>query len=217
MTEQQAAESREGAADPAAIYRLDASDPQGRLVDRAGLTPGDIAQIDRLMGAMGRLNGVERDLAEQSQRYMRLNATDMRAIHFLVVAAHRGEAVTPGALARHLGIASASTTKLLDRLEAAGHITRTPHPTDRRSQAVRVTPGTHETAMNTVGRVQARRYGAAADLTPQEREVVIRFLDATATALAGSGGLDADGAAAADAGGDVAPAGPGRHVDGPVT
>lgn len=167
----------------ASIYRLDASDPQARLVDRAGLTPADVAQVDRVMAAMGRLNDVGRRLAEQSQQYMRLNATDMRAIHFLVVAAHRGEAVTPGALARHLGIASASTTKLLDRLEAGGHITRRLHPTDRRSQAIEVTPQTHEAAMNTVGRVQARRYGAAADHVPDEREVVIRFLDATAAAL----------------------------------
>lgn len=195
----------------ASIYRLDASDPHGRLVDRTGLTAADIAQIDRLMAAVGRLNDVERRLADQAQQYMRLNATDMRAIHFLVVAAHRDEAVTPGALARHLGIASASTTKLLDRLEAGGHITRTAHPTDRRSQAVRVTPRTMEAATTTVGRVQSRRYGAAADLTPDERETVIRFLDATAAALAGPE-TDASGSV----GGRHRGGGRGRQMDGPV-
>ncbi|GGC79389.1 MarR family transcriptional regulator [Tersicoccus solisilvae] len=168
-----------------ALYRLDASDPHGRLVDRSGLRPEDIAQIDRLMKAMGRLSDVERRMGEEAQRYMRLNETDMRALYFLIVAANRGADVTPSMLSRHLGIASASTTKMLDRLEAAGHVTRHRHPTDRRSVAIRISPQTHETAMNTVGPLQARRYGAAAELTPREREIVIRFLDATAAALTG--------------------------------
>ncbi|OMH23265.1 hypothetical protein BKD30_12990 [Tersicoccus phoenicis] len=185
MAQQESADSGTTPDAWGSLYDLDASDPHGRLVERAGLGDADIAQINRLMAAVGRLNDVERALAEQSQQYMRLNATDMRAIHFLIVAEHRHEAVTPGALARHLGIASASTTKLLDRLETGGHITRAAHPTDRRSQAVRVTARTHEAAMNTVGRVHSRRFGPAAELTPEEREVVIGFLDATAAALAG--------------------------------
>jgi hypothetical protein len=38
-----------------------------------------------------------------------------------------------------LGISTASTTNLLDRLTASGRLTRSPHPRDRRSLVVRAT------------------------------------------------------------------------------
>lgn len=50
------------------------------------------------------------------------------------------------------------------------------HPVDRRAFAIEVTPDTEASAMQTVGRQQARRFHAAARLTAEEREVVIRFL-----------------------------------------
>jgi len=129
-----------------------------------------------VMAALGRLREAEDRLSEASLRYMRLNRTDMRALHFLIVAMHSKTIVTPGALAAHLRISTASTTKLLDRLERGGHISRSAHPTDRRALAIAITPETHEAAMQTVGKQQARRFYAAARLTTQEREVVARFL-----------------------------------------
>ena len=84
--------------------------------------------------------------------------------------------VTAGHLASHLGISTASTTKLLDRLQSGGHITRNPHPTDRRALQISVTPETRRSAHETVGRHHARRYHTAARLTPAERDIVIRFL-----------------------------------------
>lgn len=159
------------------IYDLDASDPAQLLIDRAGMSAEDIAQIGRLMGAIGRLRDAEQHLTDASLRYMKLNQTDMRALHYLIVCAHSGTIATPGAIAVHLGISSASTTKLLDRLEAGAHITRSPHPSDRRALAITITPETHEAAMNTVGRQQAKRFHAAARLSTAEREIVIRFIE----------------------------------------
>lgn len=159
------------------LYDLDASDPDRRLVDRGDMSDADIRQISDLMGALGRVRDAEQRLSDASLRFMRLNQTDMRALHFLIVCEHRGTIATPGAIADHLGISSASTTKLLDRLERGGHITRAPHPTDRRALAITVAPETRESAMSTVGRQHAKRFHAAARLTPAEREVVIRFLD----------------------------------------
>ncbi|KIP53302.1 MarR family winged helix-turn-helix transcriptional regulator [Leucobacter komagatae] len=159
------------------IYDLDSSDPDGRLVDRGGLDQAHVQQIGLLMGALGRLRNAEQELSDASLKYMKLNETDMRALHFLIVLGNRSEIATPGAIAGHLKISSASTTKLLDRLERGGHIQRRPHPTDRRALAISITPETHEAAMNTVGKQHAKRFHAAARLTPEEREVVIRFLD----------------------------------------
>jgi len=160
----------------AAIYDVDASDPRSSLIDRSGVAPEDLRQIAVLMSALGELRDAEQKLSLASRRYMRLNDTDMRALHYLIVCANRGVTATPGGIASHLGISTASTTKLLDRLEKGGHIRRSPHPTDRRALAISITAETRQAAMETVGRQQAKRFYSAARLTPQERDVVIRFL-----------------------------------------
>lgn len=158
------------------IYDVDSSDPQSQLIDRSTMDASDVAQIGALMAALGALREAEQQLSDASLRYMKLNQTDMRALHYLIVSANRGAIATPGAIATHLKISTASTTKLLDRLERAGHITRQPHPTDRRALAISITSSTQTAAMNTVGRQQAKRFHAAARLTTAERDVVIRFL-----------------------------------------
>ena len=117
------------------LYDVDASDPRSELVDRSGLPAADVAQIGRLMRAFSHLREVESAASEASQRYMKLSAQDMRAVHYLIVAQNQGELVTPGMLASHLRISAASTTKLLNRLEKGGHIVRQVHPTDRRGDA----------------------------------------------------------------------------------
>lgn len=158
------------------VYRLAAADPDGELVDRSALTGDDITQIDALMRALGDLRQAEKDLAEASMRYMDLGETDMRALQHLIAAAHQGELSTAGRLAAHLGISSASTTKLLDRLEKAGHVRREPHPSDRRALVVRVEPATRTAAMHTMGALQARRVRAVQRLDPAERDTVTAFL-----------------------------------------
>ncbi|GAA1140010.1 MarR family winged helix-turn-helix transcriptional regulator [Nesterenkonia lutea] len=158
------------------LYEVDAADPQHQLVDRSGVPAEDTAQIGRLMRALSELRAAEERLSEASQQYMKLSQQDMRAIHYLIVADHRGTMVTPGMLAAHLEISAASTTKLLNRLESGGHITREVHHSDRRAFILRVTPETAKTAMDTVGRQQAKRFHSAARLSAGERDVVIGFL-----------------------------------------
>lgn len=158
------------------IYDVDAGDPRQELLDRSSTDPEDVRQISELMAAFGDLRDAEQKLAEASRRYMQLNDTDMRALHYLIVCAHREVVATPGGIAQHLSISTASTTKLLDRLERGGHIVRRPHPTDRRALAITITPETRRAAMETVGRQQAKRFHAAARLSREERDIVIRFL-----------------------------------------
>lgn len=172
MTEQSEGPSRQ----QPDVYDLDASDPDARLISRADHSPETIAQIGELMSALGALRAAEQRLSDASQEYMKLGATDMKALHFLIVARHTQTLATPGAIAQHLEISTASTTKLLDRLETGGHIVRAAHPSDRRALAITITNETYEAAVETVGRQQARRFYAAARLTESEREVVIRFL-----------------------------------------
>lgn len=169
---------------PLNIYDVDSSDPKSTLVDRSQMNPAEVAQIGELMASLARLREAEQQLAEASLKYMKLNQTDMRALHFLIVAGNRGTIATPGLIASHLKISSASTTKLLDRLERAGHVVRRAHPTDRRALAITVAPETQDVAMSSIGKQQAKRFHSAARLSSEERSTVIRFLDEMARDIA---------------------------------
>lgn len=158
------------------LFDVDASDPHSELVDRSELSAEEISQINGVMAALGALREAEDRLTDASTRYMKLNKTDMRALHYLIVCGNRGNLATPSSIAGHLNISSASTTKLLDRLERAGHIVREPHPSDRRALNIRITPATRASAMETVGRQHAKRFEAARRLSPDERDVVTKFL-----------------------------------------
>lgn len=188
------------------LYDIASNDPESRLVDRSRVSEEDLAQISAVMQALGTLRDTENRLMDASLEYMKLGHNDMRALHFLIVSENRDVVVTPGAIAAHLHVSSASTTKLLDRLERAGHITRSPHPSDRRALAIRITPETRHTAMETVGRQQARRFAAAARLTPDQRAVVIDFLTTMARELADDSSRDGVPASGDNRSGDTDPA-----------
>lgn len=159
------------------LYDVETNDPDSVMIDRTGISPEELAQIGEVMAALARLREAEQLLSEASQKYMKLGRSDMRALHYLIVAFHSNTIVTPSAIASHLGISTASTTKLLDRLELGGHILRSPHPSDRRALAITVTDETRHAATQTVGRLQAKRFHAAERLSSEERATVVRFLD----------------------------------------
>ena len=185
-------------------------DPDQQLVDYSTLSEAEIAQIVRVLVGIRQWREAEQHLSLQSRNHMHLNETDMKALRFLVVAQNQGRIATPGALAEHLNISSASTTKLLDRLSAAGHIDRSPHPTDRRALMITITKHTHEQVRATVGRSHARRFDVAKRLTPDEREIVIRFLsDLSDTTSA----PESEDSAEVPAGESPAPAVPLRAVE----
>lgn len=153
-------------------------DARGSLVDLSSMSGSDIAAAVEVMDAMFRWREAEQRVSAASSKYMRLSATDMKAVRFIIVRSGQGEIVTARDLAEHLEISSASTTKLLDRLERGGHIERRAHPADRRALAIVVTEETREAAERTIGREHARRFQVAAQLTADERAVVLRFLGA---------------------------------------
>lgn len=167
-------------------------DRGGRLVATEGMAEDEVAQVVRVMDALFRWRSAEQRASAASRRYMQLGETDMKALRFVIVRTDQGRHVTARDIAEHLGISSASTTKLLDRLEHGGHIHRTPHPSDRRAIAVVVTPETRRAAEETVGREHARRFAVAASLSPAEREVVVAFLDRLSATSEDSWGEPAD-------------------------
>ncbi|WP_308403782.1 MarR family transcriptional regulator [Streptomyces rhizoryzae] len=61
-----------------------------------------------------------------------LGATDLYALTIL----HLTEAMTSGELTARTGLTTGPTTRLIDRLEQAGHVRRVPAPDDRRKVIV---------------------------------------------------------------------------------
>lgn len=168
-------------------------DPDEEIVRYRSMSEQDLNHTVEVLDSLRRWHRTERRMSEESRRYMKLGETDMRALRFAIAAERHGRAVTPRMLAGHLGISTASVTKMLDRLAAAHHIRRTPHPEDRRSTVVEVTEETRRAARESVGRRHAERFRVAAELSGEDREVVIRFLRALVDTGAEHGAPEQEG------------------------
>lgn len=152
-------------------------DPHQVLIARDGLKPGELEDIMRVLTAVRGWREAEERMSEKSRSDMKLGDNDMKAMRFIIMSTNQGNTVTPGMIADHLAISTASTTKLLDRLAVAGHVTRSPHPSDRRAVVITVNAHAHTEVQETVGRLHAKRFHVAAKLEPHEKEVVIQFLN----------------------------------------
>lgn len=124
---------------------------------------------------------------------MDMNRTDLAALRMLIVREQRGEQVKPHDIAVHLAISTASTTKLLDRLSASGHVRRVPHPSDRRARVVVLTDTARSDFYRHFGRRLERMRGAMSSFTDDELRAIVRFLGAMEEALTGSDEVGAPG------------------------
>ncbi|WP_371113413.1 MarR family transcriptional regulator [Microbacterium sp. cf332] len=114
---------------------------------------------------------------------MDMNATDLSALRMLSIREQRGELVKPHDLARHLGISSASTTKLLDRLAKEGFIEREPHPNDRRALVITLTDSSRRDFGRHFAARMSRMRGAMDPFSPDELDTVTRFLAGMSDAM----------------------------------
>ena len=114
---------------------------------------------------------------------MDMNATDLAAMRLMVVREQRGEWVSPHQIASHLSISTASTTKLLDRLTASGHLERRPHPHDRRAVVVVATEHAHCEVRSRLTNMHDVMAQIAAAVPPESRGDVAEFLTALAAHL----------------------------------
>jgi DNA-binding MarR family transcriptional regulator len=159
-------------------------DPRQELVRHDDLTEEELLQVVRVLSSIRQWREAERKLSFEARTHLKLNETDMKALRYLIASMNADVAVTAGALSEHLHISTASTTKLLDRLEKAGRIERRPHPTDRRALTVAVTDEAHREVRRTTGIQHARRFEVAKRLATADREVVIRFLTELSESIA---------------------------------
>lgn len=111
-------------------------------------------------------------------RRLDLADTDILAIQHLALNAE----LTPSQLAARLQLSSAGSSCLVQRLQDAGHVTRRPHPHDKRSLLVRLTPSTAERLAEAWQPHAAELDALARDLTARQRCVLGQYLHAAADA-----------------------------------
>ena len=120
------------------------------------------------------------DARQRAALARRLGLTDSEVLAVQHLA--RAGELTPGQLGSLLQLSSGGTTGLIQRLQRAGHVSRHAHPHDRRSAVVRLTPGIAAWAAEAWAAFVAELDALASGLSEGEREVVRRFLEATADA-----------------------------------
>ncbi|WP_246117265.1 MarR family winged helix-turn-helix transcriptional regulator [Cellulomonas composti] len=173
--------------------------PPDEVAGEPAVTPGYWYDDDgsrEVLESVRRFRRADQAMRRRIASGMSMNETDLHALQILVAAEGEPASVSPRDLARALAISTASTTKLLDRLEASGHLRRTPHPRDRRGIVVVATAHAHEEIRERLTRMHQEMAEVAARIPPEAREPVRRFLEELADLL--------------DRHGDVAPLTPAR-------
>ncbi len=89
----------------------------------------------------------------------------------------------PAQLSRRLGITTASSTVLVDRLEHAGHVTRHDDPNDRRRKVVAPTAQGAQAVFAEIGPLVAGIASAEQGMTASQKKTVAEYLTRVAAAL----------------------------------
>ncbi|MFG6445298.1 MarR family winged helix-turn-helix transcriptional regulator [Microbacterium sp. P06] len=137
--------------------------------DMRSQVAGALVSVRAFSDALDRMHGGMKD-------DMDMNASDLGALRMLIVREQRGQSVSPHDVARHLRISTASTTKLLDRLSALGHVERRPHPRDGRARVVVLTDASRREFFRHFGAHLGAMRDVAARFSDDELAVVVRFL-----------------------------------------
>jgi len=146
-------------------------------------TADDTRRGVAVLDALREYRASEAAMRRRMRAAMRMGETDLLAIRYLLKQQGLGVSVSPKDLAAQLGISSASTTVLIDRLVRSGHVERRPHPTDRRALVIVPTIASHREVRATLGDLHRRMMDVAQSLSDEEAAIVLAFLDRMSEAV----------------------------------
>ncbi len=66
-------------------------------------------------------------MRRRTRESMSMGENELLVLRYLLRAAGQNRQVSPTELTRYLGVSTASTTAIVDRLEKSGHVVRQPH------------------------------------------------------------------------------------------
>lgn len=128
---------------------------------------------DRFIGAIT-------DWVQQLVRMNTLVATELGLIptdlHCLHVLQQDGP-MTTGRLGEHVGLSAGAASRMIDRLESAGFVTRTRDVADRRKVTVATTLAGLERAGAAYGGLTERTRQDLASFAPDDVQMIIRFVE----------------------------------------
>lgn len=104
-----------------------------------------------------------------------ITSTDLHCLHVLE---QHGETTT-GRLGARVGLSAGAASRMIDRLESAGFVTRRRDGTDRRKVTVAATPTGLERAGAYYDGLTRRTRADMARLKAEELQVVIRFVESS--------------------------------------
>ncbi|MGW8973542.1 MarR family transcriptional regulator [Streptomyces platensis] len=116
-----------------------------------------------------------------------LHPTDLRALISLLDAARAGEESTPGRLGDRLGLNSAGTTALIDRLERLGLLRRVRDTRDRRRVLLEVDDRALALGQSFFGPLIDRTIALLATFEAGEQAAIRRFLSGVGEAVTEDG------------------------------
>ena len=131
--------------------------------------PG-LRQSDTLQLVM-ELTDVSGLLPHALARRTGLSESELHSLRHLL-----GGPLGPNDLAHTLGVTSAASSGIVDRLEARGHVSRQPHPTDKRRTVVAISASGRTEVLSQMRPMFEALVAADAKLTDQQRTVVEGYL-----------------------------------------
>ncbi|MFE7844360.1 MarR family winged helix-turn-helix transcriptional regulator [Microbacterium sp. NPDC057407] len=129
-----------------------------------------------LLQAFRLYRAAEVAMRRRTRDSMAMGENDLLTLRYLLKAQREERLVSPAELTRYLGVTTASTTAIVDRLERSGHVRRAPHPSDRRSIVLVPTAESDDEVRRTLGAMHERMLRAVGDMTPEETRIVIDCL-----------------------------------------
>jgi DNA-binding MarR family transcriptional regulator len=129
----------------------------------------------RASRAMERLRLAEASLSRRRQTECGPSENARAAMRFILEKSDAGEAVTPRAVAAHLGVSPAAVTGIVDKLHAGGLIALEANPDDRRSKLI--VPFDRSVDADEIDPLTAGIRAAAAELDPDVARAVADFLE----------------------------------------
>lgn len=149
------------------------SSPRSDARDDTRVADAD-SRVDQVIDAVDTLRRSEAHLVRRRQSGGGLSDVDRTALRYVIERSVQVEPATPKDLADLLGISTASTTALVDRLVRDGLVETRPHPVDRRKKMLMPTLGARNP--DDVGTLAGAIREIAADLSDTEAQLLIGAL-----------------------------------------
>jgi DNA-binding MarR family transcriptional regulator len=131
-----------------------------------------VGQASEIRALLHRKASAARDFRLALASQLGVSESDCEALAQLASAG----SLTPKDLGVRMRMSTGGTTRLIQRLEEAGHIVRSDHPTDGRRCVLRLSPATVDVAMRHYAPLDTAIDDISATLSDFEREAILKYL-----------------------------------------